>query len=69
MLSSPTEFALHQRLGNDADHAAPRGQRGVGHLAHKACTATAVDELPTPLPDPRSGFARRLRKGEGIARP
>ena len=59
------DLALHQAFGDDADHAAAGGQRGVGHLAHQADLAAAVDQLPAARAD---GLAERARR-RGVGRP
>ena len=52
------QFLVDQGLGDDADHAAAGRARGLGHRAHQAGAAAAVDQLAAAFADPA---ADRLR--------
>src|SRR5690606_9919875 len=59
------DFPVHELLGDDADHFAAGGQRGVGDDAHQADVAAAVDQGQAFL---RQAGAQ-LRRALGVRRP
>ena len=55
-------FFFHQGSGNDAHHLAASRQSGIGHNAHEAISAAAIDQLPTVLGNPLADLHGRFCK-------
>jgi hypothetical protein len=49
------QFLVHQRLRDHAHDAATGLARGLGHFAHQAAAAAAIDQLTPMLANPAAG--------------
>ena len=64
------DLARRETLGNDADHFAPGGERGVGDRAHATHASTSVHEADPAFGEHRADVACRanVRRIEPVAR-
>ena len=65
------DFAVVQMSGDDADHAAAFGQRGIGGQAHQPAAAAAIDQRDAGLgqrpPEPLGGLDDGRARTDGGA--